>query len=172
MLPIVGIIGIVVVQFYLASASGIAAIYAQNALQLQLSRVMHDLTTDIREASDVVPNTVLAFNGTTYTCDADTLCLNWPSESALGLPVNDVLVYDFVPATGRMTRILTVVGVKPNRTNTQRIEANGLTQVTFTATPIAIGLRRSVRCALTASQTERGQVYQNTLVSQTRMRNH
>lgn len=170
MLPIVGIIGIVVVQFYLASASGIAAIYAQNALQLRLTRVTHDLMTDIREASDVLAtNTVVpTFNGT-YTCDLDTLCLNWPSVDADDLPVNDVLVYDFVPGTGQMTRILSAVGI--TRANSQRVETGGLTQATFTAPP-PIGTRGSVRCELEASQIERGREYRHALVSQARMRNH
>src|SRR3989338_3548281 len=152
-LPIVGIIGIVVVQFYLASASGIAAIYAQNTLQLQLTRAMHDLLTDIREASDVqTSGSVSTFSGT-YTCDTDTLCLSWPSVDALGEPVSDVLVYDFIPSTGRMTRTLSAMGV--TRTNGQRLEASGLTQAIFTATSTgtAPNRRGSVRCQLQASQT-------------------
>lgn len=166
-LPIVGIIGIIVVQFYLASANGIAAIYAQNTLQLQLTRVMHDLLIDIREASGVqAAGTVVTINGTSYTCDTDTLCLNWPSVNTLDQPVNDVLVYDFIPATKRLTRILSVVGVKPPRTDNQRLEASGLTQVRFTTTPVG-----SVRCQLGASQTERGMMYLQTLASQARLRN-
>lgn len=171
-LPTVGIIGIVAAQFYLASASGVAAIYAQSALQLQLSRVMHDLMTDIREASDVqAAGTVSTFNGA-YTCDADTLCLSWPSVSALGVPVNDVLVYDFVPATGRMTRVLSAVGV--TRTNTQRIEASSLTLVNFTlvTTGTAPNRRGSVRCELRASQAAYGRMYMHTLASQARLRNY
>ncbi len=182
-LPIVGIIGIIVVQFYLASASGIAAIYAQNTLQLQLSRVMHDLLTDIREASDVqTTGTVATFMGI-YMCGTNnTLCLSWPSVDVLGQPivdasgqlVNDVLVYDFIPATGRMTRILGAVGAGTTRINGQRPEASSLTQVRFTTTLTGTtpNRRGSVRCQLQALQTAHGMTYLQTLVSQARLRNY
>lgn len=180
------VLGLIVMQFFIASSEGLATISATHTIESQLSRAMREVLTDIRQGTQWVTLTG-ACNalGVPYTTGLSTLCFFKPSldangdtidpapQGAAGVVVRDTVIYTFDAVNGRLWRITDAAPGTTRPEGTTLIASDLLnayfvlrTRVTGPATIFS-----SVTCSLTGQRTERGRTYNKTLISQADLRN-